>query len=574
MRLPEPPAASIAAAALATAVALAGCATSSIDLAPEASDRPWQPQTSAAGDIVPGCRARPRQASHDYALPASPALASVSPPAALEAAHAYTLPELIDLAESANPLTRIAWNDARNAALAVGLPRPPTCRSCPRRPWAGTRQTTGRRRRSSATRRATPPCTAPSRRCRCNGCCSISAAARRVEAAEQASIASNVAFTAVHQQVIHDVTVAYYRYEAARSRAQRPAGLANADAILAASRARLKHGVGTVVELAQATQNRAQANLALVQANGTESDGYLALVSALGISPLSKPTVAALPKRPLPPRSARRSTRSCRMRSRAAPTCRARSRSKRPIARRSRPRKPRSCRRSSCPRRRRTRAAARPSPRCPRSATAPTVNLNGSRYGGGVFLGVTIPLYDGGLRSAVLMQARNDAESASARLTRTKEEAVRQVVAAQNAVQTSLASHDAAKALVDAAQTSYDAALTAYRNGVGSVTDATIAQSQLLAARNAEVDSYAGALSAAAARCDGNDRLGAVARRREAVDACARRLLECRPFFLQEPSWTVAALRCVRRLPPERLSDAVLLPGSRSASRTPPFHTE
>ena len=58
MRLPEPPAASIAAAALATAVALAGCATSSIDLAPEASDRPWQPQTSAAG-IVPGAaRAR------------------------------------------------------------------------------------------------------------------------------------------------------------------------------------------------------------------------------------------------------------------------------------------------------------------------------------------------------------------------------------------------------------------------------------------------------------------------------------------------------------------------------------
>ncbi|EEH30550.1 outer membrane efflux protein, partial [Burkholderia pseudomallei Pakistan 9] len=53
---------------------------------------------------------------------------------------------------------------------------------------------------------------------------------------------------------------------------------------------------------------------------------------------------------------------------------------------------------------------------------APTVNLNGSRYGGGVFVGVTIPLYDGGLRSAVLMQARNDAGSASARLERTKDE--------------------------------------------------------------------------------------------------------------------------------------------------------
>nr|WP_234745007.1 hypothetical protein [Burkholderia sp. WTPI3] len=48
--------------------------------------------------------------------------------------------------------------------------------------------------------------------------------AARVEAAEQASVASNVAFTAVHQQ-IHDVTVAYYRYEAASpARGQRAAG--------------------------------------------------------------------------------------------------------------------------------------------------------------------------------------------------------------------------------------------------------------------------------------------------------------------------------------------------------------
>ncbi|RAG47431.1 TolC family protein, partial [Burkholderia multivorans] len=75
MRRPEPPAASIVAAALASA-------TSSIDLAPDASDRPWQPQTSAAGEIL----AAPPHASatpHDYTLPATPALASGSPPAAL-----------------------------------------------------------------------------------------------------------------------------------------------------------------------------------------------------------------------------------------------------------------------------------------------------------------------------------------------------------------------------------------------------------------------------------------------------------------------------------------------------------
>ncbi|RQR44337.1 TolC family protein [Burkholderia sp. Bp9140] len=502
MRVPEPPRASIA-AALATAIALTGCATSSIDLAPEAPDRPWQPQTSAAGDLVPAPPlASAQRAPHDYTLPASPALASVSPPAALDATHPYALPELIDLAESTNPLTRIAWNDARNAALAVGIAKAAYLPNLSATAMGAYQTSHGST--STILGDASSNTTV-------HGTISalslqwllfdFGGRAARVEAAEQVSLASNVAFTAVHQQVIHDVTVAYYRYEAARSRAASARqGLANADAILAASRARLKQGVGTVVELAQATQNRAQANLALVQASGAESDSYLALVSALGISPLSKPSIAALPKRPLPPALAS---------SVDAIVSDA-------IARRPDLQGAYALEQANRAKIKAAEAAFMPKIFLSASTSyasggtaitalpaigdqAPTVNLNGSRYGGGVFLGVTIPLYDGGLRSAVLMQARNDAQSASARLTRTKEEAVRQVVAAQNAVQTSLASHDAARALVDAAQTSYDAALTAYRNGVGSVTDATIAQSQLLAARNAEVDSYAGALSAAAA---------------------------------------------------------------------------
>jgi hypothetical protein len=75
---------------------------------------------------------------------------------------------------------------------------------------------------------------------------------------------------------------------------------------------------------------------------------------------------------------------------------------------------------------------------------APTVNLNGYRYGASVFLGITVPIYDGGLRSAVLTQARNDADSASTKLTRAKEESVRQVVVSQSALETSLAAYEAA----------------------------------------------------------------------------------------------------------------------------------
>ncbi|WP_049623050.1 hypothetical protein [Frateuria defendens] len=42
-------------------------------------------------------------------------------PVALDGAKTYALADLIDLAESCNPETRIAWNEARRAALAAGM---------------------------------------------------------------------------------------------------------------------------------------------------------------------------------------------------------------------------------------------------------------------------------------------------------------------------------------------------------------------------------------------------------------------------------------------------------------------
>ncbi|KGV08690.1 putative outer membrane efflux protein [Burkholderia pseudomallei MSHR4503] len=131
---------------------------------------------------------------------------------------------------------------------------------------------------------------------------------------------------------------------------------------------------------------------------------------------------------------------------------------------------------------------------------APTVNLNGSRYGGGVFVGVTIPLYDGGLRSAVLMQARNDADNASARLERTKDEGRsgqadrRRAERAARESRVARCGGDARRRRADHC----DAALDAYRHGVGSITDAMLARNDLLAAQTAYADSYGAALSAAA----------------------------------------------------------------------------
>ena len=500
--------------AILAAASLTGCATSSLDMAPDSPDRPWQPQTDAAGAIVPGPAAGSSASAnstnpatstispHGYPLPANPALAAVPPPPALEQAHAYGLPELIDLAESANPLTRIAWNDARNVALAAGIAKTaylPQLSVAAMGQYAGVHGSN-----SSVFGDSSATATG-------HGMTSVlslqwllfdfGGRAARVEAASQASVMANIGFTAVHQQVIFDVSIAFYAYQAAHARiVTTRQGLDNAEAILAAAQSRYKHGVGTVIEVAQANQNRAQAKLALVQAQGADSNSYLALISAMGISPLSKPLIAEMPAHTLP-----------------APT----SDSIERIVSSAIARRPDVLSAYAAERVNLAKVKAAESDFMPKvfvsangayntgssSISAvpaigqqlPTVNLSGGRYGGSVIVGVTIPLYDGGLRSAVLAQARNDADSASTRLTRSREEAVRQIVTAQNTLQTTLAAQAAAKELLAAAQTTYDAAFDAYRHGVGSVTDALLAQNQLLAAKNADADSYSGALSAAAA---------------------------------------------------------------------------
>ena len=494
---------------LLAAAGLAGCATSSLDMAPDNPDRPWQPQTDAAGAIVPGPAASAAGgassvsavAARSYQLPANPALAAVPPPPALEQAHAYGLPELIDLAESANPLTRIAWNDARNAALATGIAKTaylPQLSLAAMGQYAGAHGSeTSALGDSSITGSG-------------HGTTSVVALqwllfdfggrAARVEAASQASTIANIGFTAVHQQVIFDVSVAFYAYQAARARiATTQQGFDNADAILTAAQSRYKHGIGTVIEVAQANQNRAQAKLALVEAQGAESNSYLALISAMGISPLSKPMIATMPAHTLP------ATTSDSI-DRIVATA---------IARRPDVLSAYAAERVNLARVKVAESEFMPKVFVSASGAyntgsssisavpaigqqMPTVNLSGSRYGGSVIVGVTSPLYDGGLRSAVLAQARNDADSASTRLARSREEAVRQIVTAQNTLQTSLAAHAAAKDLLAAAQTTYDAAFDAYRQGVGSITDALLAQNQLLAAKNADADSYSAALSAAA----------------------------------------------------------------------------
>jgi outer membrane protein TolC len=489
--------------ALLAALLLSGCATSALKLAPGRHDRAWHPMTDSGGAILAGEAPSPSEAaSNDFVLPANHSLETLpAQPNNVDIRHEYDLAELIDIAQSNNPSTRVAWDQARNAALAAGIVQSSYLPYVSANIIGGYQ--TGHQVDSALGRSVGSAETASG---------SISAVSLRwllfdfgerdalVDAARQGSVISNVAFTEAHQQVIYKVSLAFYAHAADKSRAESAVkALQNAKDVQQAADERYKHGVGTVVETAQAQQATAQAQLSLVQADGKAQDSYFALIAAMGISPLTKIKVATVADRKLSSAMADPIERTV-----AAA-----------LARRPDMLSAYAARQASLANIRA--AEAEFMPKLFVSTTGaystgglnvtsipgigsqdPTLNLSNHQWGATVLFGVTVPLFDGGVRSARLQQAQSNADRADATLAMVRNEATHQIVSASNAVKTGLAAYDAAHALASAAQTSFNAALAAYRNGVGSITAVTIAETQLLEARNAETDSYFNAMSAAA----------------------------------------------------------------------------
>ena len=491
---------------------LVGCATSSIEMAPDQPDRPWVPATNAAGEIIPGGKAPPEQAAGaTFLLPANSELAEVPSPFGLDhtRTHSFSLADLIDIAQSNNPLTRSAWNRARDVALAAGIAK---STYLPRLTAAAI----GGYQLSQI---AGPLGTTATNELR--GTISLVSfewllfdfgeRAALVEAANQASVISNIGFTAAHQQLIYDVSLAFYANAAARARVGNAVqSLKNAKSVQAAAENRMKRGIGTAIEVAQARQATAQARLVMIQATGAAQNAYLTLISAMGISPLTQIKVAGVSDRRLSPELAGSAERVIS----AA------------LARRPDILAAYAAQKASLAGVRAAEAEFLPKVFVAGTGSynkgtlsvsgvpsignlSPTLNLSPKGFGSTVLAGVTVPVFDGGTRAAILEQAQTKADNAGLALTRSRDEAVRQIVLANNALRTSLSAYSAATAVATAAKTTFDAALAAYRSGVGSITDATMAETQLLQAKNASTDAYSTALSAAAALALSTGSLGA-----------------------------------------------------------------
>jgi outer membrane protein TolC len=460
------------------AALLTGCVADSYRDAPQAPDKAWHPARS------PG-------AASDFSVASNPEVLGEGADVRVNAT--YNLAQLIDLAQKNNPSTRVAWERARQAALAVGMVEASFLPVLTGNVIGGWTEVVtpvpdlqGGTRDLSTTVQGAHPNLALQ-------WLVFDFGQRQAwrEAAKQDALAANVSFNGTHQALIYAVTQAYYRYDLAETSVKlADQALRNSREVKSAAEARMQNGTGTRIEVAQANQLAAQAKLRRVQAEDSRLDAYQELIGAVGISPRSQIRIVSVANRRLPTAS-------------SVPTDR--------IIETALARRPDVLASYAAVK------ASKANERAADAAFLPKVYLSGiaaSNQTGfqvnnlpevgvdsgstGVFVGVSIPLYDGGIRNARRKRAKSETAAARAGLEQTRQTATREIVIASDNLRSALEAFSAASELKAAASLTYDAAFDAYRNGLGTITDVTFADTGLLEARQAQADAHAAALVAAA----------------------------------------------------------------------------
>jgi outer membrane protein TolC len=412
----------------------------------------------------------------------------------IEPGHRYNLGELIDLAQRLNPETREAWEQARQAALAVGLVDSSYA------PQVSIEAIGGFQR----TPLPIPTNLIPKGYFIANTKEFIPQLALKwllfdfgrrdglEQTAKANSFVANVAFTGAHQKLIFNVSRAYFTLGGARGRvsAARQA-LQTAEIVQDTAQSRRETGVGTSVTLAQAQRQTAQARFNLIKVSGDERKAYTDLIATIGLEADTRMEIADSSERPLPAQPPEEIEPLLREALANRPDV---------IAALGRIEAAQGMLKSR-------RAAYYPEVALGAQAyqNIGSLSTDGSAYynvnkpGGNILLTIKVPLYDGGARDSGTAIAQSEVAAAREKLDQVRDTAVQQVVSAYNDLKTSLASYTAALALREAARTSYDAAFDAYHHGVGTYTEVASEQTSLARADAEMSDAHANAFTAAAA---------------------------------------------------------------------------
>jgi outer membrane protein TolC len=389
----------------------------------------------------------------------------------------YSLAELIDLAETHNPETHLAWERARAQAAAFGIARSelfPTLvaaalsQTSREETYLGTlfyRQTFQDFQVALDLNYTV---------------FDFGARAGRIDAARGEVLAANFEFNDAHRRVIFQVEQAYYQLlNASGQEDAARASLSNAQAVQQSAEERLKNGLATIPDVLEARSATAQAEYELQAVLGAEEIAQGNLATALGTSPTEAIHVETLKELPTP-NSVGDSVELAINRAFAQ-----RPDLMRLVAEI----------RSSNATVREARAAYYPSL---------SVNVNPvaqSLYGlqqtlpwghtagltGGLSLTLSWTVFDGGARKNNVVKAEANVRAAEAQANAARDEIANQVWAAYSNLNTAFRQRQAATALLEAASQSYDSALESYNYGLRNFLDVTAAQRTLAQARSTDV---------------------------------------------------------------------------------------
>lgn len=428
--------------------------------APPTPDRPWSP---------------PGLAEYERELSQMGGENSNTVPIDLE--KTYDLPELIDIAERSHPETRVAWEQARAEARAVGLSESAYY------PYLAALASEDFEHELFALSSVFPG----------NGIeenagvdlswllFDFGGRKAAVAEARQKLMAANVNFNATHQKIVFAVTEGYYGYNTARQEVEAAQSTLDAARTVAeAAEARFSNGLGTTQDVLQAQQELAQAEYDLVAARGARDDAHVTLVDALGIFPTAQIEVANVPQTPIPDNFGE-----------TLDGLIDRALSQRPdlLAKLA------------------TLKASQEAVREARSAYYPRisavanagwskldVNAYDSPYVGnskpvyGAGLAIQLPIFEGFARRNNLRIAKAQLKAAESDLADSRDTAVDEVMKAYIDLKTAMQKQDAAEILLSAAQTAFDASLESFKRGLGTYVDVEVAQRNLATARTTLVD--------------------------------------------------------------------------------------
>ena len=394
----------------------------------------------------------------------------------IEPDKAYSLAELIDLAEAHNPETRVVWENALAQGAALGIARSELYPTLSAVAISGV----DREEIPLGIRfyRHTDPVTQVSLDLNYT-ILDFGARRGRIEAESSRLLAANFGFNDVHRKLIFQVQQAYYRLlnALAQDTAAR-ASLANAVAVQQAAEERLRNGLATLPDVLEARSATAQSQYDLQAVLGAEESARGDLATALGAPAATMVRVEPLSEVPTPESIGDTVEQVINRALDQRPDLQAELADIRLAE----------------AQRKEARSAYYPSLNFKANANAQSLYIqqqtlpwgHTADLTGGLALSLNWTVFDGGARRGRLMQAEAEIREAKSQVSAARDGIEDEVWTAYSNLNTAFRQREAATALLESATQCYAAALESYNYGVRNLLDVTAAQKVLAQARSAD----------------------------------------------------------------------------------------